>query len=197
MLVSAMVPAHTDTRSPAAAVETENEELRASRTPVGIISALTVVNVAALKAGKGFRKPFDLFMEETVNFDINVNVKPKRERMKIGELAKKSGTSTRMLRYYESQGLLSSERGPNGYRQYRECDVERAKTVASLIQAGLPTRLIRVVLDAEERPDEWTDACDLAFTAILSDELSALDKKISCLNRSRATIHAYLERVGS
>lgn len=114
--------------------------------------------------------------------------------MKIGELAKRAGTSTRMLRYYESQGLLHSQRGPNGYRYFQDSDIERARTIASLIRSGLPTKLIHVLLTAQDRPEDWTHACDQEFTALLRAELNALDDKISCLRRSRTAVSAYLER---
>ena len=40
--------------------------------------------------------------------------------MRIGELAKRTGVATRMLRYYEEQGLISTRRLDNGYRGYDE-----------------------------------------------------------------------------
>jgi DNA-binding transcriptional MerR regulator len=114
--------------------------------------------------------------------------------MKIGELARRAGTSTRMLRYYESQGLLAAERGPNGYRSFRDSDIERARTIASLVRSGLPTKLIRVVLSAEDRPSEWTAACEDQFTTLLRGELNALEERLSCLTRSRTAIRSYLDR---
>ncbi|MQY20705.1 hypothetical protein NRB20_38130 [Nocardia sp. RB20] len=114
--------------------------------------------------------------------------------MKIGELAEHTGISTRMLRYYEAQGLLHSTRGSNGYRYFQTADIERARTIASLIRSGLPTRLIRVVLSAADRPADWTEACDSEFAALLRAELTTLDDKIACLSRSRDTVTAYLER---
>ncbi len=46
--------------------------------------------------------------------------------MKIGELAKRSGTTTKTIRYYELLGLLHEpERTDSGYRLYEEQDVER------------------------------------------------------------------------
>jgi hypothetical protein len=76
MLVTAIAPAHPVTRSPAVASVTEREELRESRTPAGIISALTVVKVAALSASSGTRGFLDRVTSAKVNFDVNVKVKP-------------------------------------------------------------------------------------------------------------------------
>ena len=46
--------------------------------------------------------------------------------LKIGELAKLSGTTTKAIRYYELLGLLPKpERTDSGYRLYEEQDVER------------------------------------------------------------------------
>ena len=38
--------------------------------------------------------------------------------MRIGEVTARTGIPQRMLRYYEEQGLLASERADNGYREY-------------------------------------------------------------------------------
>ncbi len=47
-------------------------------------------------------------------------------RLKIGELAKRSGATTKTIRYYELLGLLHEpERTESGYRLYDEQDVER------------------------------------------------------------------------
>lgn len=115
--------------------------------------------------------------------------------MRIGELAKRTGISTRMLRYYEEQDLLSSQRAANGYREYVDADVERARTVASLISSGLTTDLVRIVLSMDERADEWTATCSRTFAERLTRELTSIDEKIACLTRSRAAVRGYLEQV--
>ncbi|KAA6220743.1 MerR family transcriptional regulator [Streptomyces albofaciens JCM 4342] len=66
--------------------------------------------------------------------------------MLIGELAERSGSSERLLRYYERAGLLRPERLPNGYRTYAESDVTAVRRIRALLAAGLPTRIIRQVL---------------------------------------------------
>ncbi|MCX5095152.1 MerR family DNA-binding transcriptional regulator [Streptomyces sp. NBC_00365] len=42
--------------------------------------------------------------------------------MRIGELSRRTGVPTRILRYYEEQGLLGPERAPNGL--HSECLIQ-------------------------------------------------------------------------
>jgi DNA-binding transcriptional MerR regulator len=70
----------------------------------------------------------------------------------IGELAERTGTSERLLRYYERAGLLRAERRSNGYRTYDGTAVTTVLRIRALLAAGLPTRIIRQMLpctDAE------------------------------------------------
>lgn len=112
--------------------------------------------------------------------------------MRIGELADRTGVPQRMLRYYEQQGLLTPTRGDNGYRRYQESDVERVRQIRSLIRSGMPTRLVRVVLEMED--DTWTEKCTRDFAETLAAELRAIEDKIACLTLSRDTVRDYLTK---
>ncbi|WP_432063178.1 MerR family transcriptional regulator [Streptomyces sp. S1] len=106
--------------------------------------------------------------------------------MRIGELARRSGVSERSLRYYETQGLLASERTPGGQRDFGEWAVDRVIRVQALYAAGLTSRKIALLLpcvrDADGAPSEIA-------TPRLVDELSAerdrIDRTIADLVRSR------------
>ena len=51
--------------------------------------------------------------------------------MKIQEFSQQTGLPAKTVRYYESIGILRPpQRLPNGYRQYNEQDLERARFVA-------------------------------------------------------------------
>ena len=51
--------------------------------------------------------------------------------MKIQEFAQLTGLSTKTIRYYESIGILSApQRAANGYREYGEKHLARARFVA-------------------------------------------------------------------
>ena len=108
--------------------------------------------------------------------------------MKIGELSERTGIPTRMLRYYEEQGLLSSERSANGYRSYDESDVDRATRARGLVQAGLTTRLAKVVLDVEQQcAAQAPVTCSRELAEMLATELAALEDRLAW-TRPRARV---------
>jgi DNA-binding transcriptional MerR regulator len=114
--------------------------------------------------------------------------------MKISEVAARTGVAARLIRYYEQQGLLAPSRQANGYRSYREEDVERVARVAGLVQAGLPTRLVKVLMEAEDACARGNPTCSLEVARQLARELEAIEERIACLSRSRDTIREYLMR---
>jgi DNA-binding transcriptional MerR regulator len=72
--------------------------------------------------------------------------------MRIGELSERTHTSRRLLRYYEEQGLIASRRDSNGWRCYNERNVDRVRQIRGLLDAGLPTRIIRQILPCLDEP---------------------------------------------
>lgn len=116
--------------------------------------------------------------------------------MLIGELASRTNVPTRLLRYYEEQGLLSPSRAPNGYRDYAETLVDRVVQIRGLLDAGVPTRIIRQILPCLDNPCSIhvTDA-DPALIADLERYQAQMDSKIECLTRNRDAIGAYLDAV--
>jgi DNA-binding transcriptional MerR regulator len=66
--------------------------------------------------------------------------------MRIGELARRTGTTERALRYYEEQGLLRPARTASGYREYTDGDADTIRHVRTLLAAGLTTEVIGEVL---------------------------------------------------
>ena len=114
--------------------------------------------------------------------------------MKIGELAARAGVSPRLVRYYEQQELLAPARSANGYRSYTEEHVERAERIAGLVQSGVPTRLVKVLLDMEDAAAAEHRTCPRTVAELLAHELSGLEDRIRCLTRSRDTIREFLVR---
>ncbi|MFE4515315.1 MerR family transcriptional regulator [Kitasatospora sp. NPDC056783] len=68
--------------------------------------------------------------------------------MLIGDVARRSGVSARMLRHYESLGLVRpTGRTDSGYRQYAEADIRRIFHIESLRSLGLSLREVGRALD--------------------------------------------------
>src|SRR5690349_10325820 len=88
---------------------------------------------------------------------VRVNVENKHceaGHMRIGELAERTDTSPRLLRYYEEQGLIRVRRAANGYRDYDERLVDTVTHIRGLLEAGLSTRLIKQILPCLDDPRE-------------------------------------------
>ncbi|MFD7508138.1 MerR family transcriptional regulator [Streptomyces sp. NPDC059853] len=68
--------------------------------------------------------------------------------MLIGEVARRSGVSARMLRHYEALGLVRpAGRSGSGYREYSAQDIRRIFHIESLRSLGLSLRDVRRALD--------------------------------------------------
>ncbi|GAA3159688.1 MULTISPECIES: MerR family transcriptional regulator [Streptomyces] len=104
--------------------------------------------------------------------------------MRIGELAGLTGTTPRSLRHYEREGLITSERLPNGYRDYGPEAAVRVRNIRHLLDAGLTLA------------DVWCfEGCldgDLARTPpsaeglrIARERLAALDERIAAQTAAR------------
>lgn len=114
--------------------------------------------------------------------------------MRIGDVAARAGVSTRAVRYYEQEGLIGAARASNGYRTYSESDVELVQRIAGLVQAGLPTRLVRVLLDMETAAASQEPTCTREVAEMLATELSGIEARLACLTRSRDTVRDFLHR---
>jgi MerR family redox-sensitive transcriptional activator SoxR len=55
----------------------------------------------------------------------------------IGEVAKRSGTATSALRFYEDQGLIRSERTDSGHRRYPRAVIRRVAFIVFAQKIGL------------------------------------------------------------
>jgi DNA-binding transcriptional MerR regulator len=100
--------------------------------------------------------------------------------VRIGELSRATGASTRSLRYYEDQGLLSSDRRSNGYRDYGEEAVRQVAFIQDLYRAGLPSQVIRDILPCTTptpSPGECTQL--LARVRKVRDELARQEQQIA------------------
>ncbi|ALO06304.1 Transcriptional regulator, MerR family [Streptomyces venezuelae] len=116
--------------------------------------------------------------------------------MRIGELSERTGTPRRLLRYYEEQGLIVADRLPNGYRDYDDSNVDRVAQIRGLLDAGLPTRIIKQILPCLNKPRiiHFPDATP-EMLATLEEERDRMTERIRCLTRNRDAVAEYLDVV--
>lgn len=110
---------------------------------------------------------------------------PQATTMRIGELSRRVGVSTHVLRAWESRyGLLRPVRSPGGYRLYGPGDERRVQAVLALRAEGVPAaEACRTVLrrdrqapDRDAGPPSGADR-----TADLQSTEQALEELLACL----------------
>lgn len=73
-----------------------------------------------------------------------------KTRMKIGQLARKTGKTVRALHLYEEMGLLNPERSGGGFRLYGSDELARVYWISKLQDMGFKLSQIRGLLEAVE-----------------------------------------------
>ncbi len=69
------------------------------------------------------------------------------ESLTIGEVAARSGVATSALRFYEEEGLISSERTRGNQRRYPRAVLRRVAVIRAAQRVGVSLREIRSALD--------------------------------------------------
>lgn len=115
--------------------------------------------------------------------------------MKVSELAERTGTTAKTIRFYEAGGILpAAPRRPNGYRDYTDEDVCRVRVLVALRGLGLDLgecgRLAE--LCSTGRCDEMAGDLDVRIAerrravAAAMAELEHLDGELARIERALA-----------
>ena len=114
----------------------------------------------------------------------------------IGELAKRTLCSVRVLRHYEQCGLLLSVRSANGYRQFDEAAVEHVMRIRVLLRNGFTIEEIRPVATMlDERPRSLICADVIRLYQSKVDEIDQRIAELSELrDRARLRLDAIVEQ---
>ncbi|WP_395639793.1 MerR family DNA-binding transcriptional regulator [Pseudolysinimonas sp.] len=110
--------------------------------------------------------------------------------MLIGELSRRSGVSTRSLRYYEQHDLIAARRTDGGYREYDDAAIDRAATIHLLFGMGFPREIVASVVNCSGPAAGAAAHADLERR--LPEVLDDLDRRIGTMTQTRAQIAAFL-----
>jgi MerR family redox-sensitive transcriptional activator SoxR len=73
---------------------------------------------------------------------------PLPDRITISELSARSGVAASALRYYESLGLIASERTAGNQRRYRRSVLRRVAVIRAAQAMGVPLATVAAAFDA-------------------------------------------------
>jgi peroxiredoxin/DNA-binding transcriptional MerR regulator len=107
--------------------------------------------------------------------------------MRISEIARRVGVTTKTVRYYESLGLVTPARLPNGYRDYSEHDARLIREVRELNRLSIRAEQTRPFLECLATGQDHADDCpsSLAGYRHAIDDLTA---RIHALTEHRAVL---------
>jgi len=108
--------------------------------------------------------------------------------MTVSEVSKTLGISTRMLRYYEKEGLICTKRREDyAYRIYDEYAVKRLRQIVILRKLRIPLKEIGIILSASDISEA---------VKIFLDKIEEIDGEITSLGVIRDTLSEIAELGG-
>jgi DNA-binding transcriptional MerR regulator len=122
---------------------------------------------------------------------------PRRESLRIGDVARLVGTTPRTIRYYEEIGLLpeSLERRAGGHRVYAQAEVERLAEVMRLKDLlGVSLEELKTLLTAEEARAEVRaqlrreDVDPARRRELLTEALGHIDRQLELVRHRAAEL---------
>jgi DNA-binding transcriptional MerR regulator len=114
------------------------------------------------------------------------------EKFSIGETARLTGLSTKTIRFYEDEGVISSAvRTDNGYRTYSEAAIEELKVLKYARDLGLPLSEIKKLILGCDSGDcqhsrEYIQKSIKSYLGLLEtriDQMETLRQKLTGLNQ--------------
>ena len=107
------------------------------------------------------------------------------ELMKITELSRRLGISSRSLRYYEQEGLVRSIRPPfEKFRYYDEENVERLRQILVLRKMQIPIKDILRIYESQ-------DMSVLVETFV--DRIQAIEEEVTALSDLKRIVNDFLQ----
>lgn len=102
-----------------------------------------------------------------------------RKLMRIGDLAKRAGTTMRTIRYYEQIGLIApAARTKGGFRLYEEEELRKLRLIKSLQVLDTPLAQVKAFFDQRQRGKVASDIAP-AIRRLLEKQLVGMENRIA------------------
>lgn len=116
------------------------------------------------------------------------------EKLKIGELAEKTGVTRRTIDYYTTIGLLEAERSTSNYRFYSLETIDKLRLIEEKKAAGMSLDKIKHELQKEQVEEIDIQEIRLQMQ-YLEKEVSHLLQQIN--NEEEVTQHSIKQKISS
>lgn len=99
--------------------------------------------------------------------------------MRIGDLAKRAGTTMRTIRYYEERGLIEpARRTKGGFRLYQEEELRKLHLIRSLQILDMPLAQVKAFFDERQRGRTAAEIAP-ALQGVLREHLREMERRIA------------------
>lgn len=113
--------------------------------------------------------------------------------MKIGELAKNSGVNAKLIRHYESIGLIpKASRTEGNYREYSENDIQFLRFIKRGRSLGFSMKEIKKLISLwrnKSRTSREVKALAAAHIAMLENKIAEMQDVVSNLKKLSKCCH--------
>ncbi|MGB8808973.1 MAG: MerR family transcriptional regulator [Acinetobacter calcoaceticus] len=113
--------------------------------------------------------------------------------MNLAKVAELTKVSPRMLRYYESLGLIQPNRASNNYRSYTQKDIENIKKIKILNDAGMNLKDIQALLPCFDLDERVFTLCSVVQEK-LQTELMHVSQQLIKLQSSQNLLQSFLTK---
>lgn len=141
---------------------------------------------------------------------MNKTTNPALQQLSVGQLAARSGVAVTALHFYESKGLISSQRNAGNQRRYPREMLRRVALIKVAQRLGLPLASIHAALQAlpegrtptaadwENLSQQWRSELDERITRLteLRDQLTGCIG-CGCLSMQACPLRNWGDELGS
>ena len=113
--------------------------------------------------------------------------------MRIGDLAKKAGTTMRTIRYYEQLGLIAPvARTKGGFRLYEEENLRKLRVIKNLQHLDTPLAQVKALLD-ERHQGRIASEIAPGIASLLQRQLQEMEGRIAQYRAMQASLRETIE----
>lgn len=113
--------------------------------------------------------------------------------MRIGDLARKAGTTMRTIRYYEQLGLIApAARTRGGFRLYEEEELRKLRLIKNLQLVETPLAQVKAFFDQRRQGRAASDIAT-GISRLLEQQLREVEHRIAQFRATEASLRETIE----